>query len=268
MANDPQALFEGPEFALIGMVHLPRLPESREASPDLGTIIERAVKEALTLESAGFEAVLVENFGDTPFHPGPVPSSTVAAMTLVVDGVRKAVKVPVGVNVLRCDPRAALGIAAATGSAFVRLNVHTWPVMTDQGLLEGEAHRTVRLRDRLCPEVRLWVDVGVKHGRSMAPSLTQEASDNVERGAADLLLVSGTATGSPARLEDLRSVVDLGLPVPVLLGSGVDHDNLREYAELAQGGVVGTCLKREGLTSGPVDPQRARALVKTRDSLV
>lgn len=267
MASDPKALFEGPGFALIGMVHLPRLPETHGARPALRTIIERAVREARTLEAAGFEALLVENFGDTPFAPGPVPASTVAAMTLVVQRVQETVEVPVGVNVLRCDPQAALGIAAATDSDFVRLNVHTWPVMTDQGLIEGQAHRTVRLRDRLCPEVRLWVDVGVKHGRSMAPSLAQEAADNVRRGAADALLVSGDATGSPARLQDLKSVVGLDLPVPVFVGSGVDRDNLGDYAEMASGAVVGTALKHDGVTTAEVDPRRARELVQVRDDL-
>ena len=268
MASDPKALFEGPGFALIGMVHLPRLPETHGARPALRTIIERAVREARTLEAAGFEALLVENFGDTPFAPGPVPASTVAAMTLVVQRVQETVEVPVGVNVLRCDPQAALGIAAATDSDFVRLNVHTWPVMTDQGLLEGQAHRTVRLRDRLCPEVGLWVDVGVKHGRSMAPSLTQEATDNVTRGAADALLISGAATGRPARISDLESVVSLSLPVPVLLGSGVSRENLSEHLQLARGAVVGTAIKSGGITSAEVDPERARALVKARDELV
>ena len=267
MANDPKVLFDGPGFILVGMVHLPRLPEVHCSQPGLDRILERAVAEARTLESAGFDAVLVENFGDAPFRPGQVPAFTVAAMTLVAGRIREAVKVPVGINVLRCDPRAALGIAAATGAAFVRLNVHTWPVMTDQGLIEGQAHRTVRLRDRLCPEVRLWVDVGVKHGRSMAPSLAQEAADNVRRGAADALLVSGDATGSPARLQDLKSVVGLDLPVPVFVGSGVDRDNLGDYAEMASGAVVGTALKHDGVTTAEVDPRRARELVQVRDDL-
>ena len=258
-------LFHDARFALIGMIHLPRLPEPAGPKTMEG-LRERALRDARLMLEAGFDGLLVENFGDHPFYPDSVPPYTVAAMTGVVERLVKDIDLPVGVNVLRCDPKAALGIAAATGAAFVRLNV--WPVMTDQGLLQGRAHETVRLRDRLCPAVKLWIDVGVKHGRSTAPSLAQEAADNVRRGAADALLVSGPATGAAADPADLEMVAALDLKVPLLLGSGLSADNLATYAGPARGAVVGTALKAHGRVENPVDRERARALVGARDEMV
>ena len=52
---------------------------------------------------------------------------------------------PVRRDVLRNDARAALAVAAATGAAFIRVNVHAGAVVADQGILEGEAaERTCR----------------------------------------------------------------------------------------------------------------------------
>src|SRR5207244_3885869 len=124
---------------LIGMVHLPALPGAPQATLEMDSIVEQATREALLLVEAGFDAVMVENYGDHPFYPDSVPPETIAAMALVVAHVVRAARCPVGVNVLRNDARAALAIAATTGAAFVRVNVHSGVAATDQGVLTGQA---------------------------------------------------------------------------------------------------------------------------------
>lgn len=52
---------------VIGMVHCLPLPTTAGFDGDYQRIIDRAVQDAVTLEKAGVDAVIVENMGDTPF---------------------------------------------------------------------------------------------------------------------------------------------------------------------------------------------------------
>ena len=124
------------EFAsgkpLIGMVHLLPLPGSPRWSGRMDQVIERALRDADALIGAGFDGLLLENLGDTPFWPAQVEPETVAAMSVVADRLRNHSELPLGINVLRNDARAAIAIAKATDAVFIRVNVHTGAAATDR----------------------------------------------------------------------------------------------------------------------------------------
>jgi membrane complex biogenesis BtpA family protein len=264
---DTEAVF-GREQPVIGMVHLtplPGAPKYGEEPGDRGAVRERAEADADALIEGGCDAILVENYGDAPYYPEAVPTHTVADLAAVVERVAGGRAVPHGVNVLRNDAEAALSVAAATEGAFVRVNVHTGTRATDQGLLEGQAHETMRLRDRLDAEVAVLADVAVKHSGSVADrDLDRLARETVDRGLADGLVASGPATGEPAEGDRLRAVLDgrddATRDVPVFVGSGVTPDNAADLLAVADGLVVGTALKRGGETSAPVEGERVRTL--------
>jgi membrane complex biogenesis BtpA family protein len=250
---------------LVGMVHLPALPGTPGFDGDRATLRERAVADAEALVAGGMDAVLVENFGDSPFHPDEVPRHVVASMTALVGAVRRAVDVPVGVNVLRSDGPGAVAVAAATGGRFVRINVHTGARVTDQGIVEGRAHETLRLRDRLdATNVRVLADVDVKHSAPLADrSLAEVARETVERGGADGLVVSGNATGAAVdrdRLERVAAVTD-ETGVPLVVGSGATPETVGPLLDTADAAIVGTALKRGGEVTAPVDRARVERLV-------
>jgi uncharacterized protein len=149
---------------LVGMVHLLPLPGSPGWGGNMEEVVSRARTEAQILLEAGFHGLLVENYGDVPFHPGPVPPETVAALTLAFSQIRAiAGDRPVGVNVLRNDARSGVGISAVAGATFLRVNVHTGTMFTDQGVLEGRAWETIRSREVLAPRLLILADVLVKH---------------------------------------------------------------------------------------------------------
>jgi hypothetical protein len=248
---------------LVGMVHALPLPGSPRWDGSLEAVVARAVADAQALEAGGFDACLVENYGDAPFSAGRVDPATVAALTVVVREVRRSVRCPVGVNVLKNDARAALAVAAATGAAFVRVNVHVGAVVADQGLIQGKAHATLRYRRLLGTETRLFVDVGGKHAVPLAPiDLEQVARDAAYRGLADALVVSGVATGAPTLLADVERVRMAVPDRPILVGSGVTPETIGPLLGAADGVIVGTWLKRDGRTTGPVDPARVEALAR------
>ncbi len=249
---------------LIGMVHLGPLPGAPTAS-SMPQVVSDAVRDALTLADAGFDAVMVENFGDAPFYADDVPKETVAAMARAVGAVVDAVDIPVGVNVLRNDALAALAVAAATGASMIRVNVLSGSMYTDQGLIEGRGADVARLRARLCPDVAILADVFVKHA-TPPPGLTllQATHDLAGRGGADALVVSGSGTGAAISLDDALVVKKAAPHLPLVVGSGATPDTLSSLFEVVDSVIVGTSIKVGGITTNPVDPALAAALVAAR----
>jgi len=244
------------------MVHLLPLPGAPRWNGDLEAVLHRAVADARALCDGGVDAVLVENFGDTPFLPGDVEPVTVAALTRAVAAVRDAVDRPVGVNVLRNDAAAALAVAAATGATFVRVNVHTGGMFTDQGWIQGRAAETVRLRERIAPHVAILADVLVKHATPPAGVVLEDAArDAWERGMADALILSGRATGAATDLERVQRVRQAVPAATVLVGSGVTIESVGAALEHAHGVIVGSALEEGGQAGYPVELDRVRRLV-------
>lgn len=253
---------QGPR--LVGMLHLPALPGAPQAAHALAHIEDALLGEARILADAGFDACILENFGDAPFFGSSVPPVTVAAMTRLATTLRRALPdLQLGINVLRNDAGAALAVATACEAAFIRVNVHVGATATDQGILEGEAARTLRLRRELQSPVQIWADVQVKHGRSLTHArIEDEACDCVERGGADVLIVSGAGTGRQTDLQDVQRVQALQLGVPVYVGSGVTPESVLRTLEYADGVIIGTALKAGGRTRAPLDRDRVRTFVE------
>jgi hypothetical protein len=243
------------------MVHLLPLPGSPGYGGSMRAVAARAAADARAIAEGGLDGAIVENYGDFPFFRDAVPAETVAAMALCVEACARAVRIPLGLNVLRNDARAALGLAAATGARFVRINVHVGAQLTDQGIIEGRAAETARIRASLCPGVAMFVDVGVKHSAPLAPRpIREEAHDAAHRGLADAIVVTGSATGKAASRADFLAVRNAG--VPVLAGSGVTAQTARATLRLAHGAIVGTAIKRGGVADEAVDAARVKEFVK------
>ncbi len=245
--------------SLVGVIHLRALPESPRYDGDLAGVVASAARDARALAAAGFDGIVVENFGDAPFVPDRVAPITVAAMTACALAVRAAAPgVALGINVLRNDAEAALAVAVACGAEMIRINVHTGARVTDQGLIEGRAHLTLRQRRALGAErVALLCDVDVKHSAALAARpIGEEAHDLAARGLADAVLVTGSGTGRGADRGDLAAVL-AAVHVPVLVASGVTVETLADV-RAAHGVIVGSCLRASGRAGDEVDGEIAR----------
>ncbi len=258
-----KTIFASRTKLLFGVVHLLPLPGSPRWQGDLEALIDSAVNDARAYARGGAHALFIENFGDVPFTKGSVGPETIAAMAAAGRAVRQAVAVPIGFNVLRNDACAALALCAACGGSFIRVNVLAGAMLTDQGLIEGNAFETLRYRRQVCPEAQIFADVHVKHAVPLgAWSLEAAARDTVERGLADALIVSGNGTGLPTDLADLELVRSTCPGAKILLGSGVTLQNVGKYLPAADGFIVGTSVKTGGKISAPVDAKRVAALVR------
>ncbi|MGK7939015.1 MAG: photosystem I biogenesis protein BtpA [Crocosphaera sp.] len=248
---------------VIGVVHLLPLPTSPRWGGSLTAVIERAEQEATALAAGGVDGIIVENFFDAPFTKEKVDPVVISAMTLIVDRIKNLVVVPVGINLLRNDAIGAMAIASTINAQFIRVNVLTGIMATDQGLIEGNAHELLRYRQGLGADVAILADVLVKHARPLGtPNLTTAVHDTIERGLADGVILSGWATGSPPSLEDLELAVNAAQGTPVFIGSGADWDNIGTLMQAADGVIVASSLKRHGKINETVDPIRVAQFVE------
>jgi hypothetical protein len=248
---------------IIGVVHLLPLPTSPRWGGSLKAVIDRAEQEVTALASGGVDGVIVENFFDAPFTKNQVDPAVVSAMTLIVQRLMNLVTLPMGINVLRNDAQSALAIATCVRAHFIRVNVLTGVMATDQGLIEGQAHQLLRYRRELGSDVKILADVLVKHARPLgSPNLTTAVQETIERGLADGVILSGWATGSPPTLEDLELASAAAKRTPVFIGSGANWENISTLIQAADGVIVSSSLKRRGQIEQPIDPIRVSQFVE------
>ena len=252
---------------VIGVVHLSPLPTSARWQGKLQEVIARAEQEATALAAGGVDGIIIENFFDAPFTKDCVDPAVVSSMTLIVDRLKGMVMLPIGINVLRNDAKSAMAIATCTDVQFIRVNVLTGIMATDQGLIEGKAHELLKYRRELGSKVAILADVLVKHARPLStPNLTTAVKDTIERGLADGVILSGWATGSPPTQEDLELASAAAGDTPVFIGSGANWENVTQLMQAADGVIVSSSLKRYGKISETIDPIRVSQFVEAAKS--
>lgn len=259
-------LFRDPK-PLIACIHLMPLPGSPRYSGKMTEVYDTALSEVAIFRRYPIDGLIVENFRDMPFYPNKLDPETIAAMAAVTREIVNVVDIPVGVNALRNDALAAIAIANATEANFIRVNVHMGAVVSDQGIIEGAAHKTLRLRSNLKSEALVFADVGVKHSAPLGRrGLAAETRDLTERGLADAIIVSGDSTGSETQTEDI-DIVGQNTYLPILVGSGVTRKNLGEIYPNVDGFIVGSTFKKDGKTDNFVEEKRVKGFTKKLKSL-
>jgi membrane complex biogenesis BtpA family protein len=225
-------------------------------------VYDAALTEADIFRRQGVDGLIVENFRDKPFYPGRVPAETVAALAAVTREIVKAAALPVGVNVLRNDALAAIAVAAAAEAHFIRVNVHMGAVVSEQGVIQGVSHETLRLRAGLHSKALIFADVGVKHAAPLADrGLAAETKDLAERGMADAVIVSGELTGAETKAEDV-DIVAAHTRLPILIGSGATPENLHKVFAKADGFIVGSYFKKNGRGENRVEAKRVNTFMR------
>lgn len=256
-------IFGAPK-SLVGMIHVGALPGTPRHIDPVNVIAGRAVEEAWLLAEAGFDALILENMHDAPYMRREVGPEVVAAMTVISDAVREAVKVPLGIQVLAGANKQALAVAHAVGLQFVRVEGFVYAAVADEGLMdEADAGPLLRYRRAIGAEkVAVLADIKKKHN---AHSITAdvdiaETARTAEFFNADGVIVTGIATGRPTSIEDIKRV-RTATKLPLAVGSGATPDTLRELFQYADAVIIGSWYKVRGDWHNPPDPARVRELV-------
>lgn len=244
---------------IIGMVHLHALPGSPSYGGDLKDVVNKALADAQTLAEAGVDALLVENLHDYPYYPETIEPETVASVAVCAKAVAEETDLPLGINILRNSWKASLGIAAAVGAKFIRLNVLTDAMITDQGMINGAAHLVSRYRKAIGAEdVLILADLLTKHAAPIAERpVPVIAADMLKRGGADGIIIAGHDSSQPPSRDRLREIKDAIPDAPVVLGSGMTTEHAPTYAKVADGAVFGWGSKPNADMLQPVSSQMA-----------
>jgi hypothetical protein len=251
---------------IIGMVHCWPLPGAPGYTGyGMEKILEQALRDAEALAEGGCDGLIVENMWDLPFRAGPhIQPESIAAQAVVVRAVRERIGLPIGVNLVHNGGVTLLGVALAGGASFIRVCMFTGAGVWDAGAWdEGCAADLMRRRKELHAEqIKIFADVDKKHSvRFPGIDLATHISWTRFFGA-DALIVSGRMTGDAPDLEKVRQAKELAGDRPVLLGSGTTEQNIGAFLEVADGAIVGTWVKEDGVVENPVDVARVRRFVQ------
>ena len=180
-----------------------------------------------------------------PFEPAPeeAPSTEIKKGILVSPGV----------------------IAAAAGATFIRVPVFVDTVLFSDGIIYPCAHDCVNYRKRMGLEhIKILADCQVKHSYMLCPSISIEASAKEAAGAgADGIIITGSVIGEETPIEMIARVKKV-VKIPVFAGSGVKPANVREQLTIADGCIVGSSFKKDGVLTNPIDYALARELIEAK----
>jgi membrane complex biogenesis BtpA family protein len=247
--------------ALIGVIHVGALPGTPGSRQGIAEIAEAAAAEARTYAAAGFHGLAIENTHDRPYLKSSVGFEIAAAMAVIGTEVRRATRLPLGVQILAGANLAAMAVAHACGASFVRVEGFVFAHVADEGLIESTAGELLRYRRAIGADgVRVFADIKKKHSAHAITADVDlaETARAAEFFQADGVIVSGVATGSPTDPDEVRSV-SKAVTIPTLVGSGVSPENISSFAA-ADALIVGSSVKDGGLWSNPLNDGRVRAV--------
>jgi len=247
--------------ALIGVIHVGALPGTPANGQNVAAIAEAAAAEARVYTDAGFHGLVIENTHDRPYLKRAVGPEIVAAMTAAGVAVRRASRLPLGVQILAGANCQAMAVAAACGGSFVRAEGFVFAHVADEGLIESSAGELLRYRRRIGAEhLRVFADIKKKHSAHAITADVDlpETARAAEFFQADGVIVSGVATGSPTDPDEVRAVSQ-AVHIATLVGSGVTSENMDCFAA-ADALIVGSSVKQDGQWFKPIDEGRVREL--------
>ena len=242
----------------IGMIHVGALPGTPAGRLPLSQIVAQAVIEARIYREAGMDGVAIENMHDVPYLRGTVGPEIVAAMAIIGQAVKTEFGGVTGLQILAAANREAVGVALASGLDWVRVEGFAFAHVADEGFINSCAAELLRYRKHLGAEhIQIWADIKKKHSSHAitADISLGETAAAAEFMRADAVIVTGPATGHPPTPEDVLAA-KAKTKLPVLLGSGVDQDNIRKFREVADGFIVGSACKQNGRWDQPLEAKR------------
>jgi len=248
---------------IIGVIHAGALPGAPANTQTVSEITTQAVREAAIYRDCGVDGIIIENMHDTPYQRGSVGPEIVAAMAVIGAAVKTESRLPTGIQILAGANIEAIAVAHAANLDFIRAEAYAFAHVADEGVIQSSAAALLRYRKMIGAErVQVWADVKKKHSsHAITADISLGATaEAVEFMRADAVIVTGSVTGEAPKIADALEAKE-HCRLPVLLGSGVDADNIADYYQAADGFIIGSYFKVDGHWANPVDAERVRMLM-------
>lgn len=251
------------------MVHVAALPGTPRNTMKMSAIISEALRETLILTEGGVDAVMIENMHDRPYLNRNTGPEIVAAMTAVATEIKKAFQIPLGIQILAGANKEALAVAMAAGFDFIRAEGFVFGHLADEGWMNSDAGELLRYQKQIGAEhIKIFTDIKKKHSSHFITNdiSISETAKSAEFFLSDGVIITGSATGEKASVDEVKTVKNT-IKIPVIIGSGIDADNIQEYWQFADAFIVGSSLKKEGNWENEVDKSRVIKLMQKVNQL-
>ncbi|AFM17128.1 membrane complex biogenesis protein, BtpA family [Mycolicibacterium chubuense NBB4] len=247
---------------VIAMLHLSALPgdPGYDSAGGIAAVVDRARTELDALQSGGVDGIMISNEFSLPYLTKTEPITAIS-MARIIGELLPDLSVPYGVNVL-WDGRASIDLAVATGAKFVR-EIFTGVYASDFGLWNTNVGEVARHRARVGgAEVKLLFNIVPESAQYLADrDLASITRTTVFATLPDAICVSGATAGAPTDTEALKVVKAAAGAVPVFVNTGVRAENVAAQLSVADGAVVGTYFKKDGLFANAAEKSRVEELM-------
>ncbi len=262
-------LFSTNSKIMIGMIHVPALPGTPFNRLKPKEILDKCLEEASIYKSANIDSIMIENMHDTPYLKRNVGPEITSIMSIIGYEIRKVFsEKPIGIQILAGANKDAIATAFSANLDYIRAEGFIFGHVADEGIFESDAGELLRYRKNIGAErIKIFTDIKKKHGANQITkdvNITDMAK-NAKFFGSDGIIITGTSTGSEAEINDLKQAKEGKLPV--FLGSGITINNLENYFDFANGFIVGSYFKKDGIWSNELDICKVDGLVNQFNKL-
>jgi len=249
---------------IIGMIHTEALPGTPNYKGSVEAIITKAKKEALTYKDAGINVLMIENMHDVPYLKRRVGPEITSLMSIVGYEVKNATGLLCGIQILAGANKEALASAHSAGLDFIRAEGFVFAHVADEGIMEYDAGELLRYRKQIGAEnILIFADVKKKHSSHSITSDVSivETAKAAEFFQSDGVIITGIATGKIADINEVIQVKE-NIDIPIIIGSGVNIENIKTFYGKADAFIVGSYFKQGGYWKNEIDSDRVKALIE------
>ena len=251
------------KHSIIGMIHIQALPGTPNYAGDIRFIFDEALKEALIYKKAGIDALIIENMHDVPYQKNQVGPEISSMMTLIASTIKQETNLPMGIQILAGANKEALAVAKAAQLDFVRAEGFVFGHVADEGYIDSQAAELLRYRKQIDAEnIAVFTDIKKKHSSHAVTADVDivETAHAAEFFLSDGLILTGKQTGLEADSSEIIAVKN-STKLPVIIGSGVNLDNVEQYLAISDALIVGSYFKKESFWKNELDSERIKKFI-------
>ncbi len=246
---------------LIGMIHLPPLL-SYDNFLGMQKTLDKCLEDLNNLQLAGFDAILIENDYDLP-HTEFANPSQISSFTAIAWELRKKCKIKMGIQMMLNDWKSNFSISRVVKADFSRLDVFVDHVKCKWCEINPDPRKIIEYKNKICPNLKLLTDIQPKYKTCIKAKKLELSADQAIENNSDGLVITGDATGKETPIAFLEKVKKHVKKIPVIIGAGLNIENIEKQLEIADGAIVGTSIK----TDGKIDRKKAKELIEKRNKL-
>jgi len=244
---------------IIGMSHFGALPGDPKFDPDKGLdqVADDMLKDICALQRGGVDGIMFSNEHSQPWMLNNY-SVTLNSMAYVIGSVRKQIKLPFGVHVI-WDARLTMDLAVATRADFA-WEVFAGAYASDYGVWNNVPGEYMRHnREIYGKKTRIFCEIIPEAAKNMGKRTLQSTLKTALLNVpADAICIAGLQPGVPPSTDLLSEIKSIAGSMSVIVSTGVKLNNVKEYLNIVDGAIVGSCLKKDGYLFNQVDEDRVK----------